>query len=150
MTDVIRFAISIVIALLPGALSGVAAAEPAQDAEAPAAPVTAAQSPDRRNVLRVDLGWASALGLGGVAYTRDVNRFFQFEAGVGVGFTFVQFSLCPSSRWGVGQCGSWLAWAFRSARAAAEVLTMCATRAPCSSSTSTPRASRAARTARWS
>jgi len=54
-----------------------------------------AQPLNRRHQLRLDVGFASALGFGGVAYSYLASEHFQLEAGVGAGLTGVQLSLMP-------------------------------------------------------
>ncbi len=44
---------------------------------------------------RTDVGFASALGFGGLAFSGAPSRWFLVEAGVGYGFTGLQLSLMP-------------------------------------------------------
>jgi hypothetical protein len=48
-----------------------------------------------RSAVGLDLGIASAVGLGGVTLTRQVTSHLRVEAGVGLGITGVQLSLMP-------------------------------------------------------
>jgi hypothetical protein len=56
-----------------------------------------------RQELRVDVGLASALGFGGVAYSRQVSPRFLVEAGAGGGLTGLQLSVMPKLMFGEGR-----------------------------------------------
>ncbi len=51
--------------------------------------------PPRPNTFRLDLGVASAVGTLGFTFTRTFGDLFQMEAGVGTGYSGMQFSLMP-------------------------------------------------------
>ncbi len=48
-----------------------------------------------RNEVRADLGVASAVGFGGVTYTRTLSDRVSLEGGVGYGLSGMQFSAMP-------------------------------------------------------
>ena len=50
----------------------------------------AAHAQSRDNELRLDLGLASTVGFGGLAYGRSLSRAVDFEASLGVGLTGAQ------------------------------------------------------------
>ena len=50
----------------------------------------AARAESRNNELRVDLGFASTVGFGGLAYGRSLSRAVDFEASLGAGVTGAQ------------------------------------------------------------
>lgn len=60
----------------------------------------AAAAPD--NELRLDLGVASAVGFGGLTYTRTLTDRLSLEAGVGLGISGVQLSAMPRLMFAVG------------------------------------------------
>src|SRR5205814_4032658 len=49
----------------------------------------------RKHQVRLDLGFASALGFGGVAYAYSPSQNLELELGMGAGFTGVQLSFMP-------------------------------------------------------
>jgi hypothetical protein len=63
--------------------------------DAAAAPPTTQVTEGARTGLGVDLGIASAVGLGGVTLTRQLASHVRLEAGVGLGVTGIQLSLMP-------------------------------------------------------
>lgn len=52
------------------------------------------------NTVSGHVGVFSAVGELGVSYTRDFSRYFEVEAGVGLGFTGIKLSLIPRLEFG--------------------------------------------------
>jgi len=50
---------------------------------------------ERQHQLRFDMGFASALGFGGLAYAYSPTEHLELEAGVGGGFSGLQLSFMP-------------------------------------------------------
>lgn len=56
-----------------------------------------------KNSISLNIGLASALGFTGIAYSRNLSKNFQLEAGAGLGFSGVQLSLMPKLTLGSGK-----------------------------------------------